>query len=597
MPQRGRFPVGAFEFEGWRRSVQSFDEMALVGVAPVILTGAGEPERLDAARVSPALFPMLGVDAAIGRTFVEDEAVVGRHRVVVLSDGLWRRHFGADPSIIGRPITLNDASYVVIGILPARFRFPKLDDLFVMGITGGTPQLWMPFAITDKDRSENSFAAIAKLKSGVSADQARSEVAGVVERLTQQIPNAPKIGADVVSLHSQITGASRELIVLTWAAISVVLLIACGNIANLLLARSISRGAEIALRSARREPRCIMRQALVRTMALAAIGGAGGVLFALWFLPLMLRLAPPGVHASTRSRSTRDAVCRLRHGGHRDGRRSPAGAARGWCNLMDCLKRHGQTSTPGRRENDAGAMVVGQTALTVVCLAAAGLVLQSFRNVLRVEPGFKADHVLTVDVSLSPGRQNSQLAAFIREVESRLGTIPDVTSVAFINKPPLTGISLNSLVVREGTEQDPIAFDQRPLGASGGGHWIFRTFGIPLAQRHALRRDRDAPCRHRVPPSPIVRAREDPVGKRFRLTARDAGRGRGRCRQRAKHGLGSRYVAEHLPALLAISSRRRHVRSRTSRDAGLVAAAVRAVISATNQRPDRPRSDHADRRR
>ena len=167
LPDRGRIPVGATEFEEWRRSARSFEQMALIAVSPVILTGAGDPARLDAARVSPTLFPMLGIDAAVGRTFSPDEAVEGRNRVVVLSDGLWRTRFGADASIVGRTITLNDEPHVVSGVLPPRFRFPRLEQLFEMDIPGGHPQLWMPFVITDAERSENSFAAVAKLQHGV----------------------------------------------------------------------------------------------------------------------------------------------------------------------------------------------------------------------------------------------------------------------------------------------------------------------------------------------------------------------------------------------------------------------------------------------
>jgi hypothetical protein len=160
LPKTGRIPAGATEFEEWRRSAHSFERMTLMAVTPVILTGTGEPERLDAARVSPAFFPMLGIDAAAGRTFSPDEEVVGRHHVVVLSDGLWRRRFGADPSIVGRTITLNDEPYLVSGILPSRVRLPRLEQIFVMGISGGQPELWMPFAITDVERGENSFAVL-----------------------------------------------------------------------------------------------------------------------------------------------------------------------------------------------------------------------------------------------------------------------------------------------------------------------------------------------------------------------------------------------------------------------------------------------------
>lgn len=154
LPNSGRFPVGAVEFEEWRRAARSFEHMSLMAVAPVVLTRAGDPARLEAARVSASLFPVLGIEAAVGRTFGPEAEVLGRHRVAVLSDGLWRTRFGADPSIVGRPIRLNDESYVVTGVLAPAFRFPRLEQIFVMGIAGGQPQIWLPFAITDADRGE-----------------------------------------------------------------------------------------------------------------------------------------------------------------------------------------------------------------------------------------------------------------------------------------------------------------------------------------------------------------------------------------------------------------------------------------------------------
>ena len=258
VPQLGRIPVGIPEFDEWRATATSFEQMALMAVAPVILSGTGEPEQLEAARVSANLFPMLGIEPVLGRTFSVDEEVLGRHRVAVLSDGLWRRRFGSDVSIIGRAITLNDEPFVIAGVLPPEFRFPRLEQVFVAGIPGGQPELWLPFAVTKPERTENSFAALAKLKHGVTVDQASAELGMIQRRFAQRMPNPPQLGADVVRLHDQVTDTSRDTLALLGAAITAVLLIACGNIANLLLVRASARAPDsrFAARLARPGERC-----------------------------------------------------------------------------------------------------------------------------------------------------------------------------------------------------------------------------------------------------------------------------------------------------------------------------------------------------
>jgi putative ABC transport system permease protein len=528
LPLRGRIPVGAAEFEEWRRSAQSFQRMALMAAEPVILTGAGEPERVDAARVSPSLFPMLGIDAAVGRTFSPDEEVVGRHHVAVLGDGLWRRRFGADPSIVGHTITLNDQPYLVTGILPPQFRFPRLEQMFVMGISGGQPQLWLPFAITDADRGENSFAAVAKLKNGVSAEQARAEAAAIVGQFLRTIPNPPRIDVEVIALQRQITGASRDVLALVWAAIAAVLVIACVNIANLLLSRSAARGREFAIRGALGASRgTLLRQALLDSMTLAVLGGVGGILLAFSLLPLLVRLAPPSVprldEVAVDIRAVAfTAVVTLATGfvvGLLPARR----AAR--TDLIDSLRAAGRTTTLSRRDRDVRhVMVAVQIALTIACLTATGLVIQSLRTALRVDPGFTAEGILAIDVSLSPGRYKNReaRAAFVRQALQRLEAVPGVASAGFVNKLPFSGISMNTVLAVEGTEQAAIPLTERPqadIRSVDAGY--FRTLGIPLL-RGALFPETDTNRAVAVVSAAMARRAwpgEDPIGKRFRLSA------------------------------------------------------------------------------
>jgi predicted permease len=528
LPNRGRIPVGAFEFEEWRRAAQSFEHMSLMAVAPVVLTRAGDPARLEAARASASLFPMLGIEAAIGRSFSPEEEVLGRHRVAVLSDGLWRTRFGADPSILGRSISLNDESYVVTGVLPAGFKFPRLEQVFVMGISGGQPQIWLPFAITDADRGENSFAAIAKLKEGVSAEQARAEVSAINLNVLQRIPNPPQIGIDVIPLQQQITGTSRDVLTLLWAAIAAVLAIACANIANLMLSRSAARSHELAIRGALgASRRALLRHCLLDSMTLAVLGGVGGVVVAIVVLPLLLQLAPPNVprldEVTMDARAILFAATVTLATGLGVGLFPARRAAR--TDLIESLRATPRTAGLSRREGDfRRSMVAVQIGVTLACLAAAGLAIQSLRNVLRVDPGFSTEGILAVDVSLSPGRYSSRetRAAFVRQALERIESVPGVVSAGFVNRLPFSGIGVTTGLVPEGTERAAIPMVERPQAdVRSVDARYFRTLGIPLLGGDLFQEtDANRPV---ALLSAAMASRawpgESAIGKRFRLFA------------------------------------------------------------------------------
>jgi putative ABC transport system permease protein len=526
IPTIGRIPVGIPEFEEWREHATSFEHMALMAVAPVILSGTGEPERLEAARVSASLFLMLGITPTLGRPFSADEEVLGRHRVVVLSDGLWRRRFAADASIVGRAITLNDEPFVVAGVLSPAFRFPRLEHIFVAGIPGGQPELWLPFAITTPERTENSFAALAKLKHGVTADQARAELDLIQRRYAQRSPNPPQLGAEVVHLQEQVTGGSRDSLSLLWAAVAAVLLIACGNIANLLLMRASVRAPELALRSALgASRRTLLRHSLIDSLTLAAFGGVTGVLVAVWLLGVLVEVAPANVprldEVAINGRAfVFAAVLTIATGlgvGLLPARRA-AGA-----NLIESLRTSARTGSATRRDQATrGLMVSMQTALTVVCLGVAGLVIQSLMNVLRVEPGFQTSQVLTVDVSLSPGRYPNRdaRAAFVRDALQALQSVPGITNVAVVNRLPLSGAGVTIAMV--GTERAAIPARERPvpdIRSVNAGY--FDTLGIPLLEGELFRESDDARPLAVIAAATAQRVwpGESAIGKRFRLAA------------------------------------------------------------------------------
>jgi len=528
LPTRGRIPVAAFEFEEWRRAAHSFEHISLMAVAPVVLTRAGDPERLEAARVSASLFPMLGIEAAIGRTFRPDEEIVGRDHVAVLSDGLWRTRFGADSSIVGRTITLNDEAYLVSGVLPPRFRFPRLEQVFVMGISGGQPQVWLPFAITDADRGENSFATIARLKIGVSPEQARAEATTILSDVLKRIPNAPQLGVDVVPLQQQITGASRQALALLWAAIAAVLVIACANIASLMLSRSAARGHELAIRGALGASRgTLLRHSLLDSMTLAVLGGVGGVVLAISMLPLLLRLAPPTIprldEVTVDGRVLVFAAMVTLATGVVVGLFPARRAARS--DLIESLRVTTRSASLGGRHADfRRVMVAAQIAVTLACLTAAGLVIQSLRNVLKVDPGFTTEGLLTVDVSLSPGRYGNRdaRAAFVRQALQHVESIAGVTSVGFVNRLPFSGISMNSVLATEGTERSAILMSERPLAdVRSVDAAYFRTLGIPVVRGELFEEAARSRSVAVVSAGMANRAwpGESAIGKRFRLSA------------------------------------------------------------------------------
>jgi predicted permease len=289
-------PVNAVHFLEWRKTARSFSEMALLGGSTFNLTGAGEPERIPSARVSPSLFPMLGIQALLGRTFLNEEDQAGRDRVVVLNENLWRRRFAADPNVIGRKIVLDGNPYEVIGVLPASLHFPKMNQLFAMTLAGDQPQIWKPFGLRDDEKGDLgdfNFVCIARLGPGVTGSQALAELNVIQANFAGRLAEKIELRAALVPLQDQITGRARTGLTLILAAVGVVLLICCVNIANLLLARAATRRREIAIRSAiGASGGRLVRQMLVESLTLSALGGIAGVLLAYSAIPLILAFAP-----------------------------------------------------------------------------------------------------------------------------------------------------------------------------------------------------------------------------------------------------------------------------------------------------------------
>jgi len=522
-PKFGRIPIAGPHFDEWQTHTRSFESLAIVGGEPANLTGVGDAARLPLARVSPALFPMLGVRPQLGRVFVDGDDVAGRERMIVMTDALWRGRFGGDARIIGRVITLNDQPFEVVGVLPANFRFPTLDRLSAMPFFFERPQLWMPFVLRETERAENDFAAIGKLRPDATRAQALGELTAVQASIVRREPEWAGLGADAEPLREQITATSRAGLELLWAAVAAVLIVGCVNVANLLLARVTARDAEMAIRAALGAGRGrLVRQIIVETLVLAMLGGAAGVAFAYVAVPILVAVAPPAVPRL-------DEV-------HVDGRvllfafgiSVVAGLATGLLpsrriadvDVATAMAR-GSSTTSGRRQAIGSMLVSAEVAVSVVSIVAAGLLLQSLWSVLRVDPGFAAERVVTVDVAAPPARYSSResRAALVDALDEQLARMPGVTAVGVANKMPLSGIGVNSIVV---ADDKPIPPQQRPLGdIRTVNPDYFRTLGVGIRQGRMFDiRDR---TRHVAAISMEAARRvwpgEGALGKRFRITA------------------------------------------------------------------------------
>src|SRR5438270_4531146 len=274
-------------FIDWRDQNHVFESMAAIVEISFNLTGVGDPERIDGRRVSASLFSLLGVEPQLGRGFRPEEDQRGDNHVVIISHGLWQRRFGADPGIIGKPINLNGESFTVVGVMPRTFQFPTRTD-----------QLWVPIAFDAKEAGERGnhyLEVIARMKPGVSLQQAQAEMATIATRLQQQYPETnTSIGAVVTPLHEHVVGDIKPALLVLLGAVAFVLLIACANVANLLLARAAARQKEIALRLALGASRSRMiRQFLTESMLLSVIGGVTGLLVSLGGISVLRRFIPP----------------------------------------------------------------------------------------------------------------------------------------------------------------------------------------------------------------------------------------------------------------------------------------------------------------
>lgn len=441
-------PPAAGNFRDWRDRNGVFEQVAAFDASRTFnLTGSNNPQRVDGAAVSPSLFELLDIKPIMGRTFSSQEDQLGQDSVVLLSFGLWQRRFNADQSIVGKPITLDGRTSTVVGVMPPGFQFPGDTGTVLNIFTAPAAQLWVPLALTPNAwsaRSAHYLEVIGRLKPGVTPGRAQAEMNSIEQALVKQYPSE-YIGSDVnlVPLRAQVVGSFRSALLVLSGAVALVLLIACVNLANLLLARGASRRRELAIRSALGASRLrLVRQLTMESLALSILGGMLGVLTATWGISLLKLVLPDNFPR------TGDI--------HLDGPAltftALASVATGLIfgltpavqvsktHLTESLKEGERGADGFGRNRLRGALVVSEVALALILLIGTGLLLRSFVRLQAVDPGFKPDRLLTMEISLPDAQYPDSLrAAFFSRLLDRVRTLPGVESAGAIGHLPLGG--------------------------------------------------------------------------------------------------------------------------------------------------------------
>ncbi|HEY6329816.1 MAG TPA: ABC transporter permease [Blastocatellia bacterium] len=517
-----RFPVSAPKFLDWQKQAASIEKMAAFSTSPFNIEHTGEPEKLGGAVVTADFFSVLGVNPIAGRTFTADEVQPGHNLEVVISYGLWQRRFNRDPGIVGRSLTLNGQDYTVVGVMPAGFSFPRGAEMPPYFQIGSQTEIWSPLTI-DKDRLSDrntnvNDAVIARLKPGLTIAQAQNEMNVIAARLIEQYPNSDAgFGALLVPLRDQVVGSLRTALLVLMAAVGFVLLIACANVANLLLARGSAREKEIAIRSALgANRRRIVRQLLTESVVLSLTGGILGLALASVGVSSLIAITPdkiPGVKDATldaRVLSFSILVSLL------------TGIVFGVvpafqgskADLNEPLKEGGRGSTAGRHLTQ-DVLVVAEVALALVLLVGAGLMIRSFVAIESTGPGLNPDGVLTMKTSIP----DTNLANFQKELVARAANLPGVESVSVCSDIPLTGAEDIEAFTIEGRPA-PKSFDEIPLADySSVSPGYFKCMGIPLvAGREFADADNETAPNVAVVNQALadeIFRGEDPIGKRI----------------------------------------------------------------------------------
>ena len=523
--EKSNFPVISTSYQNyvdWRDQSHCFESLEATRGTTITLTGAGEPERLNARMITAPLLPLLGVDARIGRTFRAEEDRAGGHPVVLLSYGLWQRHFGGAPDVPGKSINLDSRPYTIVGVLPSGFELLQPADVFLP---------FTPWAATlpDDRNWHPGIIVVGRLKPDVTREQARAEMVGITKRLEQQYPDYNTgTSADVVPLQEQMVQNVRPALILLLGAVSFVLLIACANVANLLLSRAASRGREIAIRTSMGASRGrVVRQLLTESVLLSLAGGLLGLLFAWASLGPLLKISAgtvPQVFSVGLDRSVLaftilvSAITGLIFG--------IAPALRTTrLDLRETLNEGSRGSTAGPAHHRLrGSLISMEIALAMLLLVGSGLLLRSFSRMQEVSLGFQADHLFVADLPLSESAyaKPEQRYGFFDRLVERARALPGVRSAAAATFLPVSGggglLHFNITGRPPKTPHDYVAAGYRAVTAS-----YFETLGVPLLQGRVI----TASDNEKAPAVVVINStmahiyfpNENPLGKRLQIGA------------------------------------------------------------------------------
>ena len=478
-----RGPIGTYpDFQDWRAQAQSFQGMAAISKNSILrkaeLTSNSETVEARGTLISYDLFPLLGLKPMFGRNFLPVEEQPINNRVVILSQSLWRRSFASDPGIIGKSVQLDGASFTVVGVMGEQY--PLETDF------------WLPLShLSQKaltDRRYHSVQAVGRLKPGVTIEQARREMETIAERLRQLYPATNKnIGVELTPMRHHLAGNLRLIVLLVFAAVALVLLIACANVSNLLLAQSAGRQREMAIRASIGAGRGrLVRQLLVESLLLALLGGVAGLALAAWGIPVLRSgllgivtgkipgLEVIGVDWGTLAFTFGVSLLT----GVLFGAMPALQISR--IDLNQTLKEGGKGSAGAGRRSLSRALVATEVALAVIVLVGAGLLVRSFQKLLQVDPGFRADHLLSLKIELPQSRyqRDEQIRNFYQQLTPRIQALPGVEQAALIDRLPIAPHFHISRFVAEG--QQPESGKEPITQMRGVDHRFFQMMRIPL---------------------------------------------------------------------------------------------------------------------
>ena len=509
-----RNEVSPANFLDWREQSHSFAAMAGIEPFGFSLADSGEPERFQAWLVTTGFFETLGSNALHGRTFAAEDYELGNEHRIVMSYGLWQRRFGGAANLIGQKLALNGQPYTVVGIMPPEFQFPS------------DRELWAPRVLGERDRQLRGatyWNVIGRLKPGVTVEQAQAEISAISARLEQQYPETNGgMGATVVTLPELLTGQVRRGLFLLLGAVGFVLLIACANVANLLLVRGAERQREFAIRSALGASRIrIVRQLLIENLLLAMLGGLGGLLLSTWgvrLLPAINSAKMPRIeHVNIDARvllfvfgiSILTAIC--------FGLIPAAHLSR--TDLQSTLKESGRGTMAGSvRHWLRNSLVVTEVALALVLLTGAGLLVRGFVSLLRVDPGFAKQRVLALQVFLPRTYQTEKVTGFFDQTLEKVAAVPGVEKAAVVSSPPFINLEQDAPFTIEGIPPPPPGKEPSAYYSEVSADYL-SVMGVPLRRgRFFTRFDKSDTVPVVVINETMARryfGNQDPVGKKL----------------------------------------------------------------------------------